>query len=165
MRSLILNFDYSPIGVCSIQKAFVLVYLDKAEEVKSFDNKALHTVTETFSAPAVVKLKRYVNIPYKSVELTRSNIFKRDRHECQYCGSNADLTLDHLTPRSKGGRSNWKNLVTACKTCNARKGDYSPIEAGLRLKRDPFKPSYVMFLRDFSGFDFDEWVPFLQMTG
>lgn len=165
MRSLVLNFDYRPIGVCSIQKAFVLVFLEKAEQVKAFDQAQLHTVSQAFEIPAVVKLKRYVSIPYKSVELTRSNIFKRDGYECQYCGSNSDLTLDHVHPRSKGGMSNWKNLVTACKSCNAKKGDGSPSHAGLILKRNPFKPSYIMFLRDFAGFDFQEWTPYLQKAG
>ncbi len=164
MRSLILNFDFRPIGICSVQRAFILVYLEKAEEVQSF-GESLHTVDTTYSIPAVVKLKRYINVPFKSVELSRSNVFKRDKHECQYCGSKSDLTLDHVMPRSKGGKSNWKNLVTACKSCNAKKGDFSLNEAGLLLKSNPFKPSYIMFLRDFSGFDFEEWSPYLQMTG
>ncbi len=165
MHSLVLNFDFSPVGICSVEKAFVLIYLQKADEIQQFDGKALHTVDASYHMPAVVKLKRYVNIPYRSVELSRSNVFKRDRHECQYCGSKKDLTLDHVHPRSKGGRSNWKNLVTACKHCNAKKGDYLLEEAGLLLKSDPYKPSYIMFLRDFSGFDFEEWIPYLQMTG
>ncbi len=164
MRSLILNFDFRPIGICSVQRAFILVYLEKAEEVQSF-GESLHTVDTTYSIPAVVKLKRYINVPFKSVELSRSNVFKRDKHECQYCGSKSDLTLDHVMPRSKGGKSNWKNLVTACKSCNAKKGDFSLNEAGLLLKSNPFKPSYIMFLRDFSGFDFEEWSQYLQMTG
>jgi len=165
MHSLVLNFDFHPLGICSVEKAFVLIYLEKADEVKPFAGKALHTVSCAYSMPAVVKLKRYVNVPYKTVELSRSNVFKRDGHECQYCGSKNDLTLDHVFPRSKGGSSNWKNLVTACKACNAKKGHYSPAEAGLMLKTDPFKPSYIMFLRDFSGFDFKEWNPYLYMTG
>ncbi len=165
MHSLVLNFDFSPVGICSVEKAFVLIYLEKAEEVKEFAGKALHTIDTAYSMPAVVKLKRYVNVPFKSVELSRGNVFKRDGHECQYCGSKKNLTLDHVHPRSKGGRSNWKNLVTACKECNAKKGDFSLEEVGLMLKTNPFKPSYIMFLRDFSGFDFEEWTPYLLMTG
>jgi 5-methylcytosine-specific restriction endonuclease McrA len=165
MRALVLNYDYSPVGVCTVERAFLLIYRDKAEQVQAFENFELRTVSRSFSMPAVVRLLRYVNIPYKSVELTRNNIFKRDGFECQYCGSESDLTLDHVIPRSKGGPSNWKNLVTACKTCNAQKGNFSPEQAGLPLKQAPFKPSYVMFLRDFSGFEFDEWRPYLQKAG
>jgi len=165
MRALVLNFDFSPLSVCTVEKAFLLIYLEKAEQLKPFDGQQLRTVTRTFQMPAVVRLLRFVKVPYKSIELTRNNIFKRDGYECQYCGSVRDLTLDHVMPRSKGGRSSWKNLVTACKPCNAKKGDYTPEEAGLDLRTKPFRPSYIMFLRDFSGFDFDEWNPFLQMTG
>ena len=165
MRALVLNYDYSPVGVCTVERAFLLIYRDKAEQVQEFENFELRTVSRSFSMPAVVRLLRYVNIPYKSVELTRNNIFKRDGFECQYCGSEKDLTLDHVVPRSKGGPSNWKNLVTACKTCNAQKGNFTPEQAGLPLKQAPFKPSYVMFLRDFSGFEFDEWLPYLQKAG
>lgn len=164
MRALVLNFDFSPVSVCTVERAFLLIYLDKAEQVKNFTDRALHTVSRAYPMPAVVRLSRYVNIPYKSVELNRNNIFKRDGHECQYCGSVIDLTLDHLIPRSKGGQSNWKNLVTACKSCNARKGDEAPEVVGLNLKQPPFKPSYVMFLRDFSGFEVDEWVPYLHVA-
>jgi len=164
MRALVLNFDFSPVSVCTVERAFLLVYLDKAEQVKTFADQKLRTVSRAYPMPAVVRLSRYVNIPYKSVELNRNNIFKRDGYECQYCGYEKDLTLDHLIPRSKGGQSNWKNLVTACKSCNARKGDDAPEVAGLNLKQRPFKPSYVMFLRDFSGFQIDEWVPYLQVA-
>lgn len=165
MRALILNFDFSPISVCTVEKAFLLIYLDKAVQVQSFDGRLLRTVTTAFQMPAVVRLLRYVKIPYKNIELSRNNVFKRDGFECQYCGSVRDLTLDHVFPRSRGGRSSWKNLVTACKPCNAKKGDYTPEEAGLDLHTKPFKPSYIMFLKHFSGFDFVEWVPYLQMTG
>lgn len=158
---LVLNQDYRPLTICSLQKGFLLVYLDKAEIISEIEGKRLRTVSTSYPAPSVVRLGRYVNMPYKSVELSRVNIFKRDGYECQYCGENKDLTLDHLVPRSRNGRSTWKNLVTACKRCNARKGDYSPEEAGLLLKSKPFKPSFIMFLRDFSGFDYDEWKPYL----
>lgn len=165
MRALVLNYDYTPVGVCTVERAFLLIYRDKAEQIQAFENFELRTVSRSFSMPAVVRLVRYINIPYKSVELTRNNIFKRDGFECQYCGSEKDLTLDHVVPRSKGGPSNWKNLVTACKSCNAQKGNFTPEQAGLPLKQAPFKPSYVMFLRDFSGFEFDEWLPYLQKAG
>lgn len=162
MRALVLNQDFRPISVCSIQRAFVLVFMKKVEMVSSFNGSKLHTVDREFSIPAVVRLQNYVNVPYRGVELTRANIFKRDAHQCQYCGSPKDLSIDHVLPRSRGGGSNWKNLVTACKPCNARKGDYTPEEANMPLANEPFKPSYLMFLRDFSGFKYEEWKPYLS---
>lgn len=165
MRALVLNNDYSPIGVCTVEKAFLLVFLDKADQVEPFKEKLLRSVNKSFAMPAVVRLKRYVSIPYKGVELTRNNVFKRDAFECQYCGSKKDLTLDHVLPRSRGGASSWKNLTTACKTCNAKKGDYTPEEAEMILKNKPHRPSYIMFIRDYSGFLVEEWRPFLQMAG
>ena len=159
---LVLNQDYHPLTICSMQKGFLLVFLQKAEIVIEFEEFALRTVNKSYPAPSVVRLGKYIRLPYKSVELSRQNIFRRDGFECQYCGENKDLTLDHLVPRSRNGKSTWKNLVTACKRCNAMKGDYSLEEAGLFLKSIPFRPSFVMFLRDYSGLDYKEWKPYLR---
>jgi 5-methylcytosine-specific restriction endonuclease McrA len=163
MKSLVLNQDFRPISVCSIQRAFVLVFMNKVEMVSSFNGTKFHTVDQEYHIPAVVRLHSYVSVPYRGVELSRQNIFKRDNYECQYCGSENDLSIDHVLPRSRGGGSNWKNLVTACKPCNARKGDYTPDEADMPLTQKPFKPSYIMFLRHFSGFEFEEWRPYLAL--
>ena len=161
MRALVLNQDFRPISVCSIQRAFVLVFMKKVEMVTPFNGFKFHTVDSEYNIPAVVRLQQYINVPYRGVELTRLNIFKRDSHSCQYCGSIKDLSIDHVLPRSRGGGSSWKNLVAACKPCNARKGDETPEEANMPLNQRPFKPSYLMFLRDFSGFKYEEWKPYL----
>lgn len=158
---LVLNQDYSPISICSVQRAFLLVYLKKAELVTNIKEKSLRSVTTTFPFPSIIKINKYVHIPYKGVVLTRHNVFKRDNFTCQYCGINKDLTLDHLIPRSKGGKSNWTNLVTACKSCNAKKGDFSPEEVGMKLHKMPVKPSYVMFLKA-SSIDREDWFPYLE---
>lgn len=163
-KVLVLNQDYQPISVCNVQRGFLLVFLNKAELLSEVEHHALRTVTRCYPMPSVIKLHNYVHIPYKGVVLTRQNIFKRDGFECQYCGNEENLTIDHVVPRSKKGKSTWKNLVTACKTCNSVKGDYSPEEAGLNLKAAPFKPSYVIFLRDFSGYKYEEWMPFLKLS-
>ena len=160
-RVLVLNQDFSPMAVCTVQRAFVLVYMNKAELVRNAGNKSIRTVTSSFPMPAVVKLNRYIHIPYKSVVLSRNNIFRRDNFKCQYCGATDNLTIDHVVPRSKGGGTNWKNLITACKSCNAKKGDNTPEAAGMPLANKPYKPSYILFLRDFSGFTKEEWRPFL----
>jgi len=122
MKALVLNLDYTPISVCTVQRAFLLVYLNKAELIKANTNYAFHTVNRVFSMPTVIKINKYVNIPYKGVVLSRENVFKRDGFTCQYCGTNKELTLDHLIPKAKGGETSWSNLVTACKQCNSKKG-------------------------------------------
>ena len=159
-RTLILNQDFRPLTVCGYKKAFLLVYLKKAELLED-DDQPLRTVDNSFALPSVIRLNKYANLPYKGVMLTRQNIFKRDAFTCQYCGSEKDLTLDHLVPRSKGGKSIWTNLVTACKRCNSKKGHYTPEASGMKLIRAPFKPSYIMFIRDFSGHINERWKRYL----
>jgi HNH endonuclease len=160
-KVLVLNQDFSALSICSVPKAFLLVYLDKAELIAESDLLRLRTINDDFPMPTVIRLHRYVNLPYKGVMLTRQNIFKRDGHQCQYCGTTDDLTLDHVIPKSRGGKTSWDNLSTACKRCNSRKGDFTPEEANMKLRLKPFKPSFIMFLRDFSGAIEQSWVPFL----
>lgn len=161
-KVLVLNQDFSPISVCTIQRAFLLTYLNKSELVQAANGYKLRSISQSFPMPAVIRLNKYANIPYKGVSLTRQNIFKRDNSRCQYCETSKDLTLDHVIPKSKGGKSSWGNLVTACKRCNAKKGDNSLEQSGLKIKTKPYKPSYVMFLRDHSGLICEEWEPYLK---
>ncbi len=130
--------------------------------VKSANGYKLHSITQSFPMPSVIRLNRYVNAPYKGVNLTRQNIFKRDNFECQYCGTKRDLTIDHVIPRAKGGKDSWTNLVTACKRCNAKKGDYTPEEANMLLKHKPVKPSYAIFLKDYANGHANEWEEYLS---
>lgn len=159
---LVLNADYSPLTLCTIERAFLLVYLQKAELISAVADKSLRTIDEHYPYPSVIKIKNYVHVPYKGVVLTRHNIFKRDNFSCQYCGTGKDLTLDHLIPKSKGGKSSWTNLVTACRRCNTRKGDFKPEEVGLQLAKKPIRPTYVMFLRSSSKSLREDWIPYLQ---
>lgn len=161
-RVLVLNQDFNPISICTVQRAFLLVYFEKAELLTRLNGYALRTVNRSYPMPSVIKLRNYVNIPFKGVELSRQNVFKRDGYKCQYCGTDDDLTLDHIYPKAKGGKTTWVNLITACKTCNTRKGDFTPEEIGLSIRNVPFKPSYVMFLREFSGYAYEEWIPYLK---
>lgn len=160
-RVLILNQDYSAFTVCSIQRAFLLVYLKKAELIADSKDRVLRTVNKSFPAPSIIKLNEYVKLPYRGVLLNRQNIFKRDSQQCQYCGASTNLTIDHVIPRSRKGPSSWDNLITACRSCNSKKGDFTPEEAGMPLRNLPYKPSFLIFLRDFSGKVDEQWLPYL----
>lgn len=164
-KVLVLNQDYSALSICSVPKAFLLVFLQKAELVAESDLYALRTIDSSYPMPTVIRLHRYISLPYKGVMLTRQNIFKRDNHHCQYCGTTEDLTLDHVLPKSRGGKTNWDNLATACKRCNSRKGDSTPEEASMKLRQKPYKPTFLVFLRDFSGSIEESWMPFLNKRG
>jgi 5-methylcytosine-specific restriction endonuclease McrA len=142
VRALVLNQDFRPISVCSIQRAFVFVFMDKVEMVTSFNGNKFHTVDQEYNIPAVVRLQRYVNVPFRGVELSRLNIFKRDGHECQYCGAKSDLSIDHVLPRSRKGPTSWENCVTSCFKCNNKKSNKTPREAGLTLMNKPKKPKW-----------------------
>lgn len=147
--------------VCSVERAFILVYLNKSEMVRSANGHKIHSITRSFPLPSVIRLNRYVNAPYKGVNLTRQNIFKRDNNECQYCGTRRELTLDHVIPSSRGGQHSWTNLVTACKNVTP-KGRPNPEEAEMEFRRKPYKPSYALFLRDVTGTRHNEWDEFLE---
>ena len=161
-KVLILNQDYSALNECTVETAFLLVWLQKAELVTEAEKASLRTIRARYPMPSIIRLNNYVNLPYRSgVVLNRQNVFKRDGYQCQYCGSLKDLTLDHVLPSSRGGKTSWDNLITACKLCNSRKGDLTPEEAEMPLRSKPFKPSFVMFLRDFHGQIADEWKLYL----
>lgn len=163
-KVLVLNQDFQAISVCSPERAFVLVLLQKAELVSPRQAKSLRSVGKDFQFPSIIRLFRFVQLPYKKVALSRQNIFKRDSFRCVYCGTRDHLTLDHVIPRSRGGRESWHNLVTACQRCNTIKGDRTPQEADMQMTQEPFRPSFIMYLRDFNGKVQDEWRPYLLMN-
>jgi 5-methylcytosine-specific restriction endonuclease McrA len=161
---LVLNQDYRALTVCSVERATILVLLQKAELVEAEPGRWLRSPSRRVPWPSIVRLRAYVTIPFKRITLTRKNVMRRDRHRCQYCGNRDKLTIDHVLPRSRGGRDSWENLVTACVPCNNRKGSRTPTEAGMRLRRRPFRPSHVMFIRDFVGTLDDTWKPYLFLS-
>ncbi|MBN8589745.1 MAG: HNH endonuclease [Rhodothermia bacterium] len=158
---LILNQDYRPIGVSTVQRAVTLVLLEKADLVADKSSRKIRAADFVFPFPSVIRLKRYVSVPYRNVILSRKNILRRDHFRCQYCQSTQRLTIDHVLPRSRGGKDTWENLVTACMPCNTRKGNRTPEEAGITLRYKPYRPSHVLFIRDYVGHLEDEWKPFL----
>jgi 5-methylcytosine-specific restriction endonuclease McrA len=161
-RVLVLNLDHAPVAVVSAQKAIVLILLDKANLISSYEFIKIRTVSQCFDYPAVISLNQYKNIPFRGVMLNRTNLFRRDKGECQYCGSRRQLTIDHLIPKSKGGKTSWTNLVTACNRCNIQKGDKTPEQVGFSLKKEPFKPSRSYFLAEYAERQAVQWLPFLS---
>lgn len=161
-RVLVLNQSYEPISVCSAKKAFLLIYLAKADLVAERPDRVLRSVSATFPYPSVIRLSSYIRVKFKHIELSRRNILRRDNNQCQYCGKTTPpLTLDHIIPRSRGGMDTWDNLVTACVRCNNRKGNQTPEEAGMKLAKQPRKPHHVIFLKNFMGKVDEAWKPYL----
>jgi CRISPR/Cas system Type II protein with McrA/HNH and RuvC-like nuclease domain len=144
-KVLVLNADYTPLNVTSLNRGFKLVYKGKAEVVKK-DDKPLITTIGDFIRPIIIRLFNYVRHQVKPLKLNRKRIYRRDNFECVYCGSKKNLTIDHVIPRSKGGKNTWDNLVTCCSGCNLRKGDKSVEESGFKMKRKPFVPSIFSFV-------------------
>ena len=141
-KVLVLNFDYSPLNVTSLQRGFILVDSGKAEIIKSADNPIV-TFTKTYVRPVIIRLLKYINYRSKGIRVNRHRVFKRDNHQCLYCGSQKELTIDHVQPRSRGGRNTWTNLVTCCSKCNHKKGNKTPEEANMKLRKKPYEPTFV----------------------
>ena len=145
--TLLLNATYEPMKVISWQRAITLLFLNKAEMVESYD-EVIRSISHAVRKPAVVRLRRYARQD-RSVKFSRENVYRRDDFSCQYCGARpgaAALTLDHVVPRARGGKTEWTNIVTACVRCNAVKADRTPEQARMPLPRRPFKPASMPML-------------------
>jgi len=161
---LVLNQNFEPLNVCSWRRAFVLVALSKAEVIE-FGRHPIHTVAAAFPRPSVIRLMHLVRRPRSVVKLTRREVFLRDKYTCQYCGIRSrDLTVDHIMPKHRGGRHSWENLVTACKSCNHRKGGKTPEEAHMRLltqARAPQVPYHYGIYQRANGVIDQNWLKFV----
>jgi len=136
---LVLNATFEPINVTAVRRAMVLM-LKGVAQAEELNHAEVHSPSRALRVPSVIRLLAYRHIPQQSRALSRKNILLRDRNTCQFCGrifSASELTLDHVVPRSRGGRSSWENLVACCYLCNNHKGDRTPEEAGLQLVRRP----------------------------
>lgn len=141
-RGLVLDTTYRPINVVCWKRALVLQILEKADVLQYYD-QVVRSPNQVWPLPAVLRISNFVHSPKdkkRKLSLSRNNIFLRDKFTCQYCGSKDNLTIDHVKALSRGGGSSWENLVTACSPCNLKKGDKSPIEAGMRLTKKPREP-------------------------
>ena len=138
-RALLLNASFEPLCVVSSRRAVVLVLKDKAEIVHR-NGAEFRSERRSVPVPTVIRLVHFVRVPFRATApLSRRAVFARDGHRCQYCGSNAE-NLDHVVPRSRGGRHAWDNVVASCRGCNARKGDRLLSECGMALRRAPVAP-------------------------
>ncbi len=144
---LVLNATYEPVNVTSVLRALSLVMADKAEILEAHPDRVIRSPSVVLAHPIVIRLLRYVRLPRFPVRrLTRRALFARDGHRCQYCGASSNLTIDHIVPRSRGGESDWSNVVTACSPCNVRKANRLPREAGMALKAPPRPPSRALLV-------------------
>jgi 5-methylcytosine-specific restriction endonuclease McrA len=144
--ALVLNATYEPLCVVPLRRAILLVLAEKAVIVEQAGDAVLHSARVVIEAPSVVRLSRYVRVPYRSrVPLTRRAVMHRDAVRCAYCQRRAD-TIDHVVPRSRGGKHEWVNVVAACASCNHRKADRLLAELGWSLATTPKEPAgYVGF--------------------
>lgn len=144
---LVLNATYEPIHVCGIKRAVVLLLKEKADVVEAGSGE-LHAERTSLPRPAIIRLRTYAPVPRRNRRrLTRRAVFARDEWACQYCGSPSDLTVDHVIPRSKGGSSEWENVVACCATCNRRKADRLPHQARMFPKCTPRAPHPSIFIQ------------------
>lgn len=144
---LVLNASFEPLHIIPWQKAMQLLFQGKVEVLEEYDRE-IRTITVTYKLPAVMRLLRFIPLIRKksAVRFSRTNIFIRDQHTCQYCGRKrprTELTLDHVSPVVQGGAKSWENIVTACMQCNQRKGGRTPHEAGMRLIAKPQCPEWL----------------------
>jgi 5-methylcytosine-specific restriction endonuclease McrA len=164
-KVLILNQNYEPMSVVNVKKAIILLYLGKAELIEVRNGDRVRAATVVLPFPSIVRLSVYVRVPYKKIILSRKNILRRDGHRCQYCGrADLPLTIDHVIPVSRSGEDTWENLVCACVACNNRKGDRTPEEAHMPLRRKAMRPNHVTFIRHVVGSLDERWKPYLFLN-
>ena len=180
---LVLNRYYQPVHVTSVKRAFGLLYLGVAKAIDSqyrlyefadwaalsaAEHEAITTVNRRIRVPRVVVLYAYEYLPKGRVRFSRLNIYARDHDTCQYCGKTlprAELNLDHVLPRSQGGKTSWENVVCSCVPCNLRKGGRTPEQARMRLLKKPVRPRWTPLFRGAAKrVTYREWLPFLTLA-
>jgi 5-methylcytosine-specific restriction endonuclease McrA len=181
---LVLNRSYLPVHVTSARRAFSLLYQGIArainEQYQTFDfeawsqlavardAEAIGTPGGRIRIPRVIVLVAFDRLPKRHVRFSRINLMARDNFACQYCGRRphrAELNLDHVVPRSLGGRSVWENVVTSCVDCNRKKGGRTPRQARMRLVKRPERPRWTPLANlMWSSVRYQEWRPFLSVV-
>ncbi|MBI4456195.1 MAG: HNH endonuclease [Acidobacteria bacterium] len=146
-QTLLLNATYEPLQVVNWKKALTLLFSGKAEVVAEYERE-INSVSFSIKLPSILRLFKFIRINRKHtrIKFSRANIYSRDNHCCQYCGTKCSsdmLTFDHVVPIVQGGSKSWDNIVTCCIHCNHKKGGRTPHEAGLKLIRKPCAPQWV----------------------
>jgi 5-methylcytosine-specific restriction endonuclease McrA len=178
---LVLNRHYQPVHVTNVRRAFTLLVGGAARAMDrqfqlfdfpswaalavEFGDDSVHTPTRTLKVPRIIVLQAFDRIPRGRIRFSRFNIYARDNNTCQYCSTKFDrslLNLDHVIPRSKGGRTTWENVVCSCIPCNLRKGGRTPHEAGMVMRKLPMRPKWSPLFRLPRTIRFEEWKPFLD---
>lgn len=174
-RVLLLNGNsWEPLAIISIPRAINLLLAGKATVIEQ-SGRFLKTVSSTFPVPSVIALRTYINVPRRKAQWSRKGVLARDNYTCIYCGvrpgdmlrnqtlTKTDFTVDHLLPRSRGGRDTWGNTACACYVCNHRKGDRLPEEAGMKLRWEPKIPrtSYLVIA---VGSGPDAWRQYIEVN-
>lgn len=172
MAVLLLNASYEPLSVIPIRRAISLLLRERVDAATD-DAITLHGTTHSFEIPQVLRLRRYVHVPQRRAQWSRLNVLKRDKYTCIYCEielgalsrgrqmATCDFTVDHILPKSRGGKNTWSNTACACYACNHRKGARMPHEAGMKLAWEPKTPRVTYFVL---GGDIPEaWKIYLEL--
>lgn len=166
MPVLILNGDYQPLtkyplSLNTVRKVIKSLLKGRVSIVKEYD-ETISLGNEVIHLPKIVVLKKYINVSH-TPKFSRKNVYLRDNYTCQYCGKRFcadDLTFDHIVPRCHGGKTTWDNIVTACKTCNGKKGGKTLEESHMKLLNQPFIPTMSLLEKNSEkmGIKFyDQW--------
>ena len=164
---LVLNQNFEPLNICSIQRGMTLLLLEKVEVLR-YSDQVVRSAEDEFMVPSVLRLNEGVKRPMPELKISRKSVLARDGYTCVYCGSRETLTLDHVFPRHRGGETTWENVVCSCLRCNNKKGARTPQECGMRLPSPPRKPRYVPYIsfpRFVSAVRRPEWREFLEGFG
>ena len=149
MRVLTLSSNYEPLGTVSWEKAVNLIFLDKVTTVGEYEQE-IRSPSKSMKIPSVVVYKNNKWRKTNSVRFSRQNVWIRDEGRCQYCNIRVSIksfTLDHVNPKSCGGKTTWDNVVTCCYQCNQKKGDKTLKQTGMRLQKNVVKPSSLPFIQ------------------
>jgi len=143
LKILILNYSYEPLQFCTAKRAILMVLGGRAEKIEC-DGYVVRSPSISFQLPTVIRVLKLVKRnSRKPLSFSKKNILRRDNYMCQYCGlKETTLTVDHILPKSRGGKTNWGNVVVACKPCNLKKGNRTAREANMELIKKPARPNY-----------------------
>ena len=166
--TLLLNFTFEPLKIVTWKKAVLMVMLEKVEVIKEYE-RIIRGVSFALRLPAVIRLNRFIKRGRPHVKFSRQNLYGRDKRRCQYCGfpfQHKELTYDHVIPRSRGGQTEWTNVVTCCTACNLKKGGRTPEEAGMFLIQKPKTPIWIPLLTMSLGIEEtpDPWKDYLYLN-